>query len=103
MQFTIRNQDGTPGKEVSYTALIYIAGGVTHRLALHVVDNVWVVSHPIVGAKVLSVRSNYDAYARRDFHGLRSARQLAIRSLDALLERIGSEKFNTVLATQLSK
>jgi len=101
--FTIRNEGGVPGDTVGYTPLIYTAGSCTHRLALHTHEDVWVVSHPVVGARIAFVRGTFDVHARADFHGVRDARQLAIRTLDALLERIGSDKFNAVIDAQLER
>lgn len=106
-KFTPVTVDNQLREPVEYTPLIYIAGTQTHRLALHKRINTvlpesrreWVVSHPASGAKVLEVTSVYKGVPCSSAGApLKQARADAIACLDALLERVGSERFNAVLA-----
>lgn len=104
----------TKGKRLApldYTALLYTAGTVTHRLALHrSVAGVhlshprssltWQVSDPISGGLILGeVGATYLGMPVSSAGlSLRDARMNAMARLDALLERIGSDAFNARLA-----
>lgn len=94
---------------VEYTPLIYIVGTVVHRLALHrTLTNYalpkqkqgWQVSDPVSGACL--VRDVGGVYKGMPTSStgitLREARANAIASLDALIERVGSDAFNAKLA-----
>lgn len=87
--------------DVEYTPLIVISGSVTHKLALHQMPEIgnWVVSDPKSGAKVCVVDGQYRGI-RVSSRGLsiRDVRQLALASVEALIQRVGTEKFNAVLA-----
>lgn len=96
---------------IEYTALLYTAGTVTHRLALHrssigvhpsfpLSSLCWQVSDPISGGLILrDVGATYKGVPVSSA-GLssRDARTNAMARLDALLERIGSDAFNARLA-----
>jgi hypothetical protein len=93
---------------VPYTALIFTAGTVTHKLALHLEDTLlpdryrqWQVSHPGIGAKVCRVTASYKGVPVSSA-GLTvtQARAAAVAELEALCGRIGSDKFNSVIDTQ---
>ena len=93
------------GAPVPYTPIIFTAGTTTHRLALHreasaapVSYREWVVSHPVIGAKVCRVTSFYKGMPCSS-KGLNSkeARAAALAELEAMCERIGSEKFNDTI------
>jgi hypothetical protein len=108
--FTPVNSDGAPmGEPVAFTALIYTAGTITHRLALHKEISAlpdgyrqWVVSHPGIGAKVCTVRAYHKGCPVSSARmSQTSARAAAIATLDEMLERIGSDKFNAVIAKQV--
>lgn len=91
---------GTEPVEVSYTPIIVIAGSVAHKLALHKNPNdVWVVSDPKSGAKVCVVHGQYKGI-RTSSSGLtkRELRMFAVHSVEMIINRIGSDKFNEVLA-----
>ena len=96
------------GKPVPYTALIFTAGVVTHKLALHREETLlplkyreWHVSHPGIGAKVCRVTTSYKGVPVSSA-GLTvtQARAAAVAELEALCGRIGSDKFNTVISNQ---
>lgn len=94
------------GAPVAYTPIIFIAGSTTHRLALHREASAapasyreWVVSHPVIGAKVCRLTVFYKGMPCSS-KGLNSkeARIAALAELEALCERIGSEKFNATIS-----
>lgn len=109
--FIARGKEFSDIGTVDYTPLIYTAGTVTHRLALHhetgelpVSYKQWAVSHPTIGAKILNVTGSYKGMPCSSARlGVREARMHAIACLDAMLERIGSDKFNATIATQLDR
>ena len=87
-------------KEVGYSPLMFTAGSVTYKLALAKNDaGDWVVSDPKSGGKVVTVDGVYKGVpcSSRGFP-LKLAREFAVASLEVLLNRVGSEKFNAVLA-----
>jgi hypothetical protein len=98
--FILRRRDGF-AEAVPYTPLMVIVGTTAHRLALHR-DNVgqWVVSDPKSGAAVIRhVHGQYKGI-RVSCRGMKLSeiRQLALADVDALVQRIGSDKFNATLA-----
>lgn len=99
--FTLRTKDGRDIESVSYTPLMVIAGTQAHRLALHrhPVLKQWTVSDPKSGAKVCLVHGQYRGIrvSSRDLT-LRDVRQLAMADVESLIARVGSDKFNAVLA-----
>lgn len=92
--------------EMEYTPLLYKVGGTTHRLALHkdimpgfseeMKD--WVVSEPTSGKRVRVVTGKHKGLtiASRGL-GPREARDAAVATLDALVQRIGQAHFNEVI------
>jgi hypothetical protein len=93
------------GAPVAYTPLVFICGTTTHRLALHREAGAapdayreWAVSHPVIGAKVCRITGTVKGLPCSS-KGLNSkqARAAAIVQLEALCERIGGEKFNSVI------
>ena len=93
------------GAPVPYTPIIFLCGTVTHRLALHrepgpapAAYREWAVSHPVIGAKVCRVTGMFKGLPCST-KGLnsRQARAAAMAQLEALCERIGSEKFNATI------
>ena len=105
MQDKKRNPIGEP---VPYAALIFTAGTVTHRLALHREPTTlpdryreWQVSHPGIGAKICRVTASHKGFPVSSA-GLTvtQARSAALAQLEALCERIGSDKFNAVISNQ---
>jgi hypothetical protein len=86
--------------ETKYSPIVVIAGTETHKLALHQLPSGhWVVSDPKSGAKIVSVHGQYKGI-RTSSRGLtkRELRVYALASVEALIEQIGSDKFNAVLA-----
>lgn len=86
--------------KTKYTPLIVIAGSETHKLALHQIPSGhWVVSDPKSGAKIVSVHGQYKGI-RTSSRGLtkRELRDCAVASVEGLINSIGSDKFNAVLA-----
>jgi hypothetical protein len=104
--YTMHDKKGLPfGAPVPYTSIIFIAGTVAHRLALHREPGAspakyreWVVAHPIIGAKVCRVTGTVKGLPCSS-KGLNSkeARVAAMDQLTALCERIGSDKFNATI------
>ena len=97
--FKMAFKDGT-FEEIKYDPLIFIAGTETYKLALcKNRDGAWVVSDPRTGAKIVTVQGNYKGMpcTSRGFT-LNRARQLAIADLEELISRIGSDRFNAVMA-----
>lgn len=98
--FQLRRRDGV-AEEMPYTPLIVTSGTVTHKLALHrdPIGN-WVVSHPESGAAI--IRQIVGWYkgcpVSTKAFSLQEARQLAMADVEELIQRIGVERFNTVLA-----
>ena len=104
--FQMKERHGADiGQPVPYTALMFTAGTVTHRLALHreataLPDKYrqWSVSHPVIGAKVCRVDASYKGMPVSSAGlTLTQARAAALATLEALCERIGSDKFNAVV------
>lgn len=91
---------------IAYTPLIYIAGTQVHRLALHkdlnraLPDEMrgWIVSEPVTGMCVREVTNTFKGVtvSSRGLSPSR-AREAAMATLDALCERIGSDKFNLTI------
>ena len=98
-EFVMRDRDRKPmGEPVRYTPIMVIAGSDTHRLALHKVGDEWQVSHPDIGAKVLTLEMTYRGIpiTTRSLT-IAQARNLAVKQIDLLIERAGSAKFNAVI------
>lgn len=98
-EFVMRDRNRKPlGEPVQYTPIMVIAGSDTHCLALHKVGDEWRVSHPEIGAKVLLVEMTYRGIpmTTRDLT-IAQVRNLAVKQIDLLIERVGSAKFNAVI------
>lgn len=97
--FEMKFKDGS-SIEVPYSPLMFIAGSQTHKLALSKNRlGAWVVSDPKCGAKIVTVQGTYKGVpcSSKGF-SLKLARQCAIADLEELAGRIGSDKFNAVMA-----
>jgi hypothetical protein len=98
--FILRRKDGTE-TQTDYTPLMVIVGDTAHKLALHK-DRLghWVVSDPSFGAAVVRHVCGQYRGIRVLSKGftLREIRQLALADVDLLVQRVGAEKFNAVLA-----
>ena len=86
------------GEPVPYTPLIVLAGTQVHKLALHKLDGNWIVAHPASGARVRDVLATYKGVpVSSGREPLKWARAAALAQIDAMIERMGSDRFNTVL------
>ena len=109
--FMARDASFADIERVEFTPLIYIVGTEVYRFALHLEcgnlpDSMkqWRVSHPTIGATVCRVTGSYKGMPCSSAGmGPRNARQHAIASLDALIERIGSDRFNSTISAQLER
>lgn len=99
--FQIRDAKGQPhGEPIPYHPLQVTAGAEAYKLALHTdFRGAWIISDPISGGKVLDVPGCYKGvrvssagYTYRQIH------PGAQVELDLLIQRVGAEKFNQVLA-----
>jgi hypothetical protein len=105
--FTPRNPQGDALDPIEFTPLIYIVGTQTHRFALHREINrlpepyrEWTVSEPQLGMNLTRVHGQHMGMpvSSKGFT-LKDARNAAMHSLDMLVERIGSDKFNARIAS----
>ena len=98
--FNLARRDGTT-EQVAYHALVVISGTEVHKLALHK-DNTgdWIVSDPKSGAAVVRKVPVWYKGCPVSLRGatLKEAKQLALAEVEALIGRIGTERFNSVLA-----
>ena len=93
--------EGVKTEEVEYSPLMVIAGSTVHRLALHKsATGIWMVADPKSGAVVIRAVQGQFAGLRpgRKVMTLKEIRQLALADVELLIGRIGSERFNSVLA-----
>ena len=95
-----RRKDGTPIATVKSHLVVVHAGTQTYTLHLHN-DPVWHwrLSDPRSGGVVLHVAGQFKGI-RTSSKGftLREIRVLAHQQVEALIERIGSDRFNSTLA-----
>lgn len=98
----VRKGDPIP---TNYAPLIVIAGTETNRLALHRIapGGHWMVSHPESGASVCPVRGPFGTRVSDSRLTKREVFRFALDSVEELIERIGSDKFNAVLANPQPK
>lgn len=97
---TLRRQDGSEIETVKSHLVVVTAGSVTHTLHLHRLTNgQWAVSDPATGGKVLYVEGRYKGVpcSSRGMT-LSEAKAMAFAQVELLIARIGSDKFNRVLA-----
>jgi hypothetical protein len=100
---TLRRKDGSEIETVKSHLLVCHAGSVTHTLHLHR-DSLgfWAVSDPRSGGKVLHVQGQYKGVpCSSNGMLLRDIRGLAQQQIDALIERVGSDRFNTILTPSI--
>jgi hypothetical protein len=93
------DRKGQPyGEPVPYTPLIVLAGTQVHKLALHKLDGEWIVAHPASGARVRDVLATYKGVpVSSGGQTLKWARAAALAQVEAMIERMGSDRFNSVL------
>lgn len=94
--------------EVEYESLIYNVGTEIHYLALHKgvkPDEMkrWYVSEPISGLRVCSVFARNCRGRTISYLSKATAREAAIATLNALVERVGSDCLNTVIGKAIAK
>jgi hypothetical protein len=86
------------GEPVPYSPLIVLAGTQVHKLALHKLDGAWIVAHPASGARVRDVLATYKGMpVSSKGYTLTQARAAALAQVDAMIERMGTDRFNSVL------
>ena len=99
--FILRRRDGS-NEEVAYSPLMVIVGDQAHKLALHrdPVMGEWVVSDPKSGAAIIRRVCGVWKGIRVSSKGLslKEIRQPALADVDALVQRVGSARFNEALA-----
>lgn len=98
--FKLLRRDGAE-QSVDYDPIIVIAGTTAHKLALHK-DHLgdWVVSDPKSGAAVVRRITGWykGCPVSLGKTAKKAARMLAVAEVEALISRIGSDRFNAVLA-----
>ena len=100
--FILRQRDGET-RIVPYTPIVYTRGHEAWRLALHREGDKrssWIVSDPVSGYRVCRVIATYKGMpVASGTLTLRQAQACALVDLDALVDRVGLERFSTVLHT----
>ena len=92
----LRNSDPVP---TPYTPLMYSRGTQTHKLALVKRHGTWQVCHPGSGALVLRITASYKGMPVSSAGlTLAQARECALVDLDKLVDRVGLEKFESVMS-----
>lgn len=91
----LRNSDPVP---TPYTPLMYSRGTLTHKLALVKRHGTWQVCDIGSGALVLRVVGYPGMFPVSNGFTLAQARQHALDNLDTLVDRVGLEKFESVLS-----
>jgi hypothetical protein len=98
--FTLLRRDGT-SEVTEYTPLVVVAGTEVHKLALHK-DHIgdWVVSDPKSGAAIIRrIRGWFKGCpVSTTGYSKKEALRRGLDEVEALIEHIGSEKFNAVLS-----
>lgn len=88
---------------IKYDRLLYTRGHRAHIFALHreharVDRKEWIVSDPVSGYRLLRVSARYKGMpiSSADLT-LKQARMLALADIDALVDRVGLDKFEAVI------
>jgi hypothetical protein len=97
---------GSDTVDVKYDRLLYTRGTRAHIFALHREHTAgipknrreWIVSDPVSGYRLLRVNAHYKGMpiSSRSLT-LAEARQCALADIDALVDRVGLEKFESVI------
>ena len=100
---TLRRKDGSEIKTVKSHLLVCHAGTVTHTLHLHRDSGgSWVVSDPRSGGKILHVLGWYKGMpVDSKSMTLKEIRGYAQIDVDSLIEKIGSDHFNSILTPSI--
>ena len=104
--FTMRVKGSDTTVDVKYDRLLYTRGTRAHIFALHREHTAgipknrreWIVSDPVSGYRLLRVNAHFKGMpiSSRSLT-LAEARQCALADIDALVDRVGLEKFETVI------
>jgi len=104
--FSMRVKGSDKTVDVKYDRLLYTRGHRAHIFALHREQTAgipkdrreWIVSDPVSGYRLLRVNAHYKGMpiSSRSLT-LAEARQCALADIDALVDRVGLEKFETVI------
>ena len=104
--FSMRVKGSDKTVDVKYDRLLYTRGHRAHIFALHreaqpsipAKARQWIVSDPVSGYRLLRVSAHYKGMpiSSRSLT-LADARQCALADIDALVDRVGLEKFETVI------
>ena len=96
--FHMRVGGGRP-KPTKYHGLIYTRMSDIFDLALHKTDRDWVISEPVSGCRILRVSAFFKGCpVVSDCLTLKQAREAALIDLDALVDRVGFDKFKAVIS-----
>ena len=96
--FMMARRDGLPAP-TKYNPLIYTRLSGVWRFALHKSARHWIVSDPASGAKICTVTATYKGVpVASGGLPLKQARLAALADLDALVDRVGFDRFAAVLA-----
>lgn len=95
---SLRGMDPLP---TPYTPMIYCAGSESWRFALHKVGRHWTVSDPRSGARICTVTALYKGMpVASGALTQRQAMECAAVDIDAIVARMGVDRFSAVLAAQ---
>ena len=94
---------GADPLDVEYYPIIYMHGSDAWRLALHrepgvIKKGAWIVSDPVSGYRVCRIGATHKGVPVSSAHlTVTQARQAAMLQLDATVERVGADRFTSVL------
>jgi hypothetical protein len=104
--FPMRVKGSDKTIDVKYDRLIYTRGHRAHIFALHREQTAgiprdrreWIVSDPVSGYRLLRVDAHYKGMSISSASlTIAQARQCALADIDRLIDRVGLEKFETVI------
>jgi hypothetical protein len=104
--FSIRVKNSDKTIDVKYDRLLYTRGTRAHIFALHreptpgvpATRRDWIVSDPVSGYRLLRVNAHFKGMPISSASlTLTQARQCALADIDALVDRVGLDKFETVI------
>lgn len=101
-EFLMRVGGGRP-RPTKFDPIIYTRMTGVYRFALHKVDRDWVVSEPVSGCRIVRVSAHFKGVpVVSDCLTLKQARVTALMDLDALVDRVGFDKFDSVVADAIA-
>ena len=104
--FPMRVKNSEKTVDVKYDRLLYMCGTRAHIFALHREQTPgipkdrreWIVSDPVSGYRLLRVNAHYRGLPISSASlTIAEARQCALADIDALVDRVGLEKFESVI------